>query len=148
LLKIHLKAIFNVKFISTEALTLPPNSKQNYIAKVSNYKKRYTSSYRDLGSLKVQLGQNNGGDIENEGEKVDQYLKSLSKNNNRLSQAIRVGSETENVARDIKLGLNSNSEKLNRASHNVGRVQTQLALSNKLVDIIRRNELRNRIVLY
>ena len=129
-------------------MTLPPNSKQNYIAKVSNYKKRYTSSYRDLGSLKVQLGQNNGGDLENEGEKVDQYLKSLSKNNNRLSQAIRVGSETENVARDIKLGLNSNSEKLNRASHNVGRVQTQLALSNKLVDIIRRNELRNRIVLY
>ena len=140
---------FQFDFGFLEALSLPPSSKQNYVTKVSQMKKRYQSSFREIGSLKLGLNGRNEPDMERNGtQKVDRYLQSLSKNNNKLSQAISIGNETENVARDIKIGLHSNTEKLHKTHRNVGRIQTQLSLSNKLIDVIRRNEMKNKIILY
>ena len=89
-----------------------------------------------------------GGDIENEDKTVDKYLHSLSKNNNKLGNAIRIGNEADQVARDIKLGLSSQSDKLEKMGNNMGRLQSQLSISNRIINVIWRNEIKNKVILY
>ena len=116
--------------------------------KISEYKKRYSHNFRELGSLKSRIAQSLGTDIENDGIKVDKYLHSLSKNNQKLSDAIKIGSQADQDARDIKLGLSSQTDKLSKMSNNVVRTQYQLSISNRLVDTIWRNETKNKLILY
>mmetsp|Transcript_5951 Transcript_5951/g.5110 ORF Transcript_5951/g.5110 Transcript_5951/m.5110 type:complete len:155 (+) Transcript_5951:213-677(+) len=130
-----------------EALSLPPHSKQTYITKVAEFKRRYNSSFRELSSLK--LGLNNDSDLEVEGSrKVDRYLNNLSRNNNKLRDAIVVGEEAETVARDTKLNMSSNTNKMIKTSDNMGRMNRELRQGEKLIDIIRRNEMKNKLILY
>ena len=122
----------------------------------------------------------NGVDIEDT-YKGDKYLHALSKNNNKLDDAIRVGADSklyqiilvilfvffprvltgfefddakllciiaEIMAKDIKVNLNSNTDKIERANNNVIRIQTQLGLADRLINIISRNEKRNTLILY
>ena len=116
--------------------------------KISEYKKRYSHNFRELGSLKSRIAQSLGTDIENDGIKVDKYLHSLSKNNQKLSDAIKIGSQADQDARDIKLGLSSQTDKLSKMSNNVVRTQYQLSISNRLIDTIWRNETKNKLILY
>ena len=84
----------------------------------------------------------------NDNDKVDNYLNTLYNNNGRLDDAIRVGAESEIVARDIKVGLHANSDTLNRANQNVHRIQGELGIADGLINIIARNEKRNTLILY
>ena len=52
------------------------------------------------------------------------------------------------MAKDIKVNLNSNTDKIERANNNVMRIQTQLGLADRLINIISRNEKRNTLILY
>ena len=54
----------------------------------------------------------------------------------------------EIMAKDIKVNLNSNTDKIERANNNVMRIQTQLGLADRLINIISRNEKRNTLILY
>ena len=54
----------------------------------------------------------------------------------------------EIMAKDIKVNLNSNTDKIERANNNVIRIQTQLGLADRLINIISRNEKRNTLILY
>ena len=130
-----------------EALSLPPSSKQNYTSKVADYKRRYFSAFRELSSLKLGLNRSSN-DLEGGSDPVDKYLSSLSKNNNKLRNAIIVGNETEIVARDTKINLHSNTDKLQGIQSNMGRVKRELTISDKLINIIKRNEQRNKIIIY
>ena len=52
------------------------------------------------------------------------------------------------MGRDIKINLYGQSEKMGRAGDNLGNMQGELTISNRLLNIIRRNEMRNKITLY
>mmetsp|Transcript_7771 Transcript_7771/g.7337 ORF Transcript_7771/g.7337 Transcript_7771/m.7337 type:complete len:106 (-) Transcript_7771:40-357(-) len=68
--------------------------------------------------------------------------------NNKLRNVVAIGEEAERVARDTKVNLHSNSDKLRNIQGNVNRVRTELTLSDRLINIIRRNETKNKIILY
>ena len=65
-----------------------------------------------------------------------------------LNNAIKIGREAENTAADTKLNLQSNTEKLGKTRDKVFRLHGQLSQSNKLVDVIRRQEMKNKIIVY
>jgi len=72
----------------------------------------------------------------------------LTKNNKNLNDAISIGRGAESTAIDTKLNLQSNNEKLSNTRDNVFRMQGELSKSNRIVDVIRRNELKNKIIVY
>ena len=72
----------------------------------------------------------------------------LSDQNRLLGQAIRVGQEAENVAKDTKINLQGDTEKMERMRDNVRRIQGEVSFSDKMLDIIKRNESRNSLILY
>lgn len=72
----------------------------------------------------------------------------LSDQNKKLQNAIAVGYEAENVAKDTKLNLQGDTEKMNKMRDNLGRIQNDMSLSDKLLDVIKWNEQKNSIILY
>ena len=72
----------------------------------------------------------------------------LSDQNRLLGQAIRVGHEAENVAKDTKINLQGDTDKMERMRGNIMRIQGEVSFSDKMLDIIKRNESRNSLILY
>lgn len=69
-------------------------------------------------------------DIESQNDpdtfKMDKRMRQMHKNNKQLEDAISIGHAADNTAKDIKLGLHSNSEKLRRVQDNTHRISTVL----------------------
>ena len=72
----------------------------------------------------------------------------LSDQNRKLNNAIRVGNEAEIIAKDTKFNLAADTEKFIKIKDNIGRIDREVSLSDKLLDIIKKNETRNRCLLY
>lgn len=72
----------------------------------------------------------------------------MSDQNYRLGQAIRIGNEAEIIAKDTKIHLQADTEKLDRMHNNVRNINGELTMSDKLLNAIKKNESRNRIMLY
>mmetsp|Transcript_21036 Transcript_21036/g.23421 ORF Transcript_21036/g.23421 Transcript_21036/m.23421 type:complete len:104 (+) Transcript_21036:278-589(+) len=68
----------------------------------------------------------------------------LSDQNHRLKHAIKVGNEAEVVAKDTMINLEAGTNKMHNIRDNIGRVNKEMTLSDKLLDIIKKNESRNR----
>ncbi|CAI2376060.1 unnamed protein product [Moneuplotes crassus] len=72
----------------------------------------------------------------------------LSDQQNKLNQAIRVGHEAEVIAKDTKFNLAKDTDKMQKIRQNLGKVDGEMTVSDRLLDIIKKNESRNRCVLY
>jgi hypothetical protein len=72
----------------------------------------------------------------------------LSRQNNRLHEAIQIGSEAEIEARDIKLNLEGQTRQLEDIDGNVHRLQGNLSMSNRMIDVMRRHEMKSKMLLY
>ena len=104
----------SLKQMQVEVDTMPPRSKYKYKSKIEQYRSDFKNARSQVYDLKQKHMKNSSDDT----EKVDGYLKSLSKNNRNLTQAVNTAYHTEIMARDIKVNLHGNSEKLQGKLHN------------------------------
>ena len=68
----------------------------------------------------------------------------LNNQNRLLDDAIKIGSEAEIDARDIKIDLDRQNRQLEQTNTNVHRIHGNLSAGNKLVDTMLRHEMRNK----
>ena len=59
-----------------------------------------------------------------------------------------MGNEADNMGRDIKVNLAGKTDQLRHASSNTKVIGGELTISNRLLNQIRRAEMRNKIILY
>ena len=71
----------------------------------------------------------------------------LANQNKRLQDAIAIGSEAEVEARDIKINLEGQTRQLEGTRDNVNRINGHLAQGSRLIDVMRRHEMKNKIIL-
>ena len=67
--------------------------------------------------------------------------------NQRLAEAIQIGSEAEIEARDIKVNMEGQSRTLQHANDNVHRINGNLTQGSNLIDAMRKHEMRNKLLL-
>lgn len=72
----------------------------------------------------------------------------MNNQNRLLDDAIKIGSEAEIDARDIKIDLERQSRQLEGTGNNVHRIHGNLSAGNKLIDAMMRHEMRNKWLLY
>ena len=72
----------------------------------------------------------------------------LSDQNRKLRHAVAVGLEAETIAKDTKLGLQGDSERMDRMRDRVGRIQGEVSVSGRLLNSIEWNERKNSMLLY
>ena len=72
----------------------------------------------------------------------------LSDQNRKLRHAVAVGFEAETIAKDTKLGLQGDSERMDRMRDRVGRIQGEVSVSGRLLNSIEWNERKNSMLLY
>jgi hypothetical protein len=70
--------------------------------------------------------------------------KRMNNQNRLLDDAIKIGSEAEIDARDIKIDLERQSRQLEGTGNNVHRIHGNLSAGNKLIDAMMRHEMRNK----
>lgn len=137
-------------------MSLPPHSREILNPRINSFKKDLKSLNSKFSNLKQKLNESalfgEKFDIESSGggtdHRQDKRMRQVAKNNQKLDEALSVGYAAETTAKDIKLGLHSNSEKLNRAGDNVHRINGQLSVSNRLIDVMQRHETKNKIIIY
>ena len=92
-------------------------------------------------------GSDHGSDLEGNQKLLGEHAH-LSDQNRKLHNAIRVGNEAEVVAKDTKVQLHADGEKMERMRRNIGNINGELKVSDKLLNIIKKNESRNSLILY
>ena len=78
---------------------------------------------------------------------LNQGNQKLLKQNQQLEDAVRFGAQAEIEARDIKLDLEGQSNQLENVGGNIGRLGGHLAAGSKLIDVMRRHETKNKLIL-
>jgi hypothetical protein len=69
--------------------------------------------------------------------------------NSKLNEALRVGNECEDMARDIKVNLGGQSETMkNKIMRNLRGIQGELTLSNRFMINIKKERMKNKILFY
>ena len=70
-------------------------------------------------------------------------------NRNKLEEAKQVGFEMEDMARDIKFNLRSQSDKLeNKTLKNLYGINREMSTANKFIMLIKKHRFKNKLVLY
>ena len=73
----------------------------------------------------------------------------LLHNRNKLEEAKQVGFEMEDMARDIKFNLRSQSDKLeNKTLKNLYGINKEMTASNRLITLIKSHRFKNKLVLW
>ena len=73
----------------------------------------------------------------------------LLKNRSKLEEAKQVGMECDEMARDIKFNLKSQSDKLeNRTMKNLFGMQKDMVKSNRLVMAIKKARFKNKLIIW
>ena len=73
----------------------------------------------------------------------------LLHNRNKLEEAKAVGLECEEMAKDIKFNLRSQTDKLeNKTLKNLYGMQGDLTKSNRLVNLIKKARFKNKLILW
>ena len=68
---------------------------------------------------------------------------------NKLEEAKQVGRECEDMARDIKFNLRSQTDKLeNKTLKNLYGMQRDMIKSNRLLNLIKKARMKNKLILY
>jgi len=82
-------------------------------------------------------------------EKATKHERVLLHNRNKLEEAKQVGFEMEDMARDIKFNLRSQSDKLeNKTLKNLYGINNEMTTANRLVNLIKTHRFKNKLVLY
>lgn len=83
-------------------------------------------------------------------EKIENKQEKLIRENNRaLDNAKTVGLACEDIALDIKVNLKGQTEKMQHSTlKNLYEIQGETTIANRLMTIIKKERLKNRIVLY
>ena len=99
----------------------------------------------NIGTNKEMFLQDTGDDI----EMSSKHERVLLHNRNKLEEAKQVGIECEEMARDIKFNLRSQTDKLeNKTIKNLFGMQKDLGKSNRLVMMIKKARFKNKLILW
>ena len=80
--------------------------------------------------------------------KNDHKQRLLYEQNTKLERVIQFGNEADNLGRDIKVNLDGQTAQMRKAQDNTRKIGGELAISNRLLNIIKKNEMKNKITLY
>lgn len=117
-----------------------------YKERYSRLNELYKAKSKSLSDLKQKYNiKDSGFDAS---AKVDQYMYALAKNNTKLDDAIRAGAESENIAKDIKVNLNAQGDKMLKMERNLHEMDKELSTADRFIKIISCNEKKNSIILY
>ena len=72
----------------------------------------------------------------------------VQQQNEKLQEAIKIGSEAEVEARDIILNLDHQNRGLENMTQNVNRINGNLTKGNMLINTMRRHEMTTKIIMY
>lgn len=82
-------------------------------------------------------------------ENGSKHERVLLHNRNKLEEAKQVGFEMEDMARDIKFNLRSQSDKLeNKTLKNLYGINKEMTASNRLITLIKKHRFKNKLVLW
>ena len=82
-------------------------------------------------------------------ENGSKHERVLLHNRNKLEEAKQVGFEMEDMARDIKFNLRSQSDKLeNKTLKNLYGINKEMTASNRLITLIKSHRFKNKLVLW
>mmetsp|Transcript_5632 Transcript_5632/g.6641 ORF Transcript_5632/g.6641 Transcript_5632/m.6641 type:complete len:97 (+) Transcript_5632:353-643(+) len=73
--------------------------------------------------------------------------KKIQEQNDKLQEAIQIGYQAEQDARDIELNLDGQSRQLQHAHDNVHRIGANLSAGSRVIDAMRKHEMFNKVVL-
>lgn len=80
---------------------------------------------------------------------MNKHERVLLHNRNKLEEAKRVGLECEDMAKDIKYNLRSQSDKLeNKTLKNLFGMQKDMVSSNRLVQAIKKARFKNKLIMW
>ncbi len=89
------------------------------------------------------------GRINNDGKQqlLNSGNSAMAKQNMKLEEAVRFGEEAEVQARDIKVDLEGQTSKLENMGRNIGGINRNLHQGSKLIDIMKRHEMKNKLLI-
>ena len=84
------------------------------------------------------------------GNVVESRKEAMIRENNRmLEQAKSVGMASEDVANDIKFNLKKQTDQMqNSVLKNLYSIQGETTLANKLLNVIKTERMKNRLIMY
>eukprot|EP00357_Protocruzia_adherens_P014367 CAMPEP_0115015028 /NCGR_PEP_ID=MMETSP0216-20121206/26490_1 /TAXON_ID=223996 /ORGANISM="Protocruzia adherens, Strain Boccale" /LENGTH=256 /DNA_ID=CAMNT_0002385001 /DNA_START=78 /DNA_END=848 /DNA_ORIENTATION=- len=149
-----------LKQMNMELMTLPEQSKYE----VNSSYRRHKSDLEDLKRQFRRLEDNYirqksrdtlmGSRLDDPTQLSTDHKQSLlsvnekhMQQNYNLEMARRTGETTKEVANGIEVELQRQRETLTRATENVRRVDHDVSKSNRLIDRMRRNALKNKVIL-
>ena len=121
---------------------------------MSKYKSDFDKLRKKIRQLQRDAERKNlvGGDSMDTGDDIEMSSKHervLLHNRNKLEEAKQVGLECEDMARDIKFNLRSQTDKLeNKTMKNLFGMQRDMVKSNRLVNMIKSARLKNKLILW
>eukprot|EP00347_Sterkiella_histriomuscorum_P004046 403361950 len=121
--------------------------------KVTQCKNDFDKVRKELRRIQNQKAQDklrNKDQFEIEMERIEGKQEQMIRQNNReLENAKMVGLACEDVANDIKVNLRSQSDKMqNTILKNLLSIQGQSNIANRLLTTIKKERLKNRLILY
>ena len=153
--KVSQEAEATFKLLDQELKSAQGGDKAQIFQRFQRHKDEMTKIRKEVQEIKLKenqdfvMGGNWNEKDDPEGNKS--LLKEnalLSDQNKKLTHAIRVGREAEVVAKDTKVQLYSDTEKMEKLRVNVRNIDGELTISDKLLNIIKKNETRNSLILY
>ena len=149
------------KQMELEVQPMKSTEKTSYQAKLRKYKADLEEAKRKVNKMEFEAKQRMNKetimgvnyDIETNDHNQNQHLLNAQNNhmngqNNKLKDAVMFAEQAELDARDIKVNLDRNARSLQNANDNVHRINGELTKGSRLIDTMRRHEMKNRIILY
>ena len=88
-------------------------------------------------------------DLEQNEKKMARQERELLQNRRRLEEAKEVGYEMDDMARDIKFNLQTQSDKLEKSTlKNLYAIQKDMVMSSRLLQMIKAQRGRNKLIMY
>ena len=120
-----------------------------YKSDFDKLRKKIRQIQRDADRKNLAGGRSDSVDTGDDIELGSKHERVLLHQRNKLEEAKQVGMECEEMARDIKYNLRSQTDKLeNKTMKNLFGMQRDMVKSNRLVNMIKSARLKNKLILY
>ncbi|CAI2379089.1 unnamed protein product [Moneuplotes crassus] len=148
-----------LKQMELEMVQMNTSAKESYKERLRTYKdnlqraklkvSKMEEQYRTQMNKETAMGGYYDEENKNEGKQtlLNSGNQALLKQNQKLQDAVRFGEEAEIQARDIKIDLEGQTAKLENVNRNIGGVNNNLHQGNKLIDVMKRHEMKNKLLL-
>ena len=109
----------------------------------------YRYQYGNLTNQSIYVCVQEMDDLEQNEKKMARQERELLQNRRRLEEAKEVGYEMDDMARDIKFNLQTQSDKLEKSTlKNLYAIQKDMVMSSRLLQMIKAQRGRNKLIMY